>query len=72
METIGYIAEYYINNIFIGYLPYQYNNEVIGYTGKSVHIAESDIKIKSRKIKAGQAYHRIIYPLQGKINKTAQ
>jgi hypothetical protein len=68
METIGYIAEYYVNDIFMGYLPHEYKGEVVGFMGRSRMIAYEDIVIKKgRKILKGQEYIRIIYPLHGKI-----
>jgi hypothetical protein len=69
MNIISHIAEYYVDNNFIGYLPYNYNGEVIGYQGKQYFVAEDTIVIKRKKIAKGTKYLRIVYSLQGKLNK---
>jgi hypothetical protein len=69
MNIIGYIAEYYTDNQFIGYLSHDYKGEIIGYEGKQFFIADTDIQIKKKKINKGQKYFRIIYALQGKLTK---
>jgi hypothetical protein len=68
MQTIGYIAEYYVDNVFIGYLPFNYNGEEVCFRGRMYIIADSDIKIKKKKIYKGTKYSRIIYPIQGSSN----
>jgi hypothetical protein len=69
MNIISYIAEYYVDNQFIGYLPYDYKGETIGYEGKEYFIADNTIAIKRKKISKGSKYMRIIYALQGKLIK---
>lgn len=39
------------------------DRDVIGYNGMQNHVAESDIKFKNKKIKKGESYRTIIYPL---------
>jgi hypothetical protein len=68
MNTIGHIAEYYVDMKFIGYLPFDYNGEELGYKGKKYFTADSVIKIKNKRISKGTTYLRIVYALQGGKN----
>lgn len=65
MKTTGYFKEYYIGNTYIGKKECQKDREMIGFRGFQNHTAESDIKFKNKKIKAGQSYRTMIYPLNG-------
>jgi hypothetical protein len=65
MKITGYYKEYYIGNKYIGRSVCEKDRDVIGYNGMQNHVAESDIRLKSKKIKKGESYRTIIYPLNG-------
>lgn len=67
-EQIGYFLEYYVDNKYIGSLNINKpDRDKIGYNGKIKSIATEDIKLKKRKIKKGQEYLTLLYPLNGRV-----
>jgi len=69
-EIIGYFKDYYIEGKYIGSIVgVEKDREKCGYTGRQVHIANSDIILdKNKKIKAGTEYSTQLMPLCGKSN----
>lgn len=67
MNIFGYYLEYYKNNKYIGKLRTDIKDrENIGYRGKMTHKATDDIRIGKKKIKKGEEYMTILYPLNGR------
>lgn len=67
MKTIGYYEEFLIDNKFVGTKICQQQNREIGYYGKQIKIAETDIILDNKKkIKKGQEYYTRYYPLNGR------
>lgn len=62
-KEFGYYKEYYVKLKYIGRKRCDKDREVIGYAGKQTHVASEDIKFKNKRIKAGQKYITILYPL---------
>jgi hypothetical protein len=67
MITIGYFEEFIVNGKFIGAKKCEQQNREIGYYGKQIHIANSDLILDNKKkIKKGQEYYTRYYPLNGR------
>lgn len=67
MTTIGYFEEVFINGKFIGTKVCEKQNREIGYYGKQIKKAESDILLDNKKkIKKNQDYYTRYYPLNGR------
>ena len=71
MKTTGYFKEYYKDNKFIGKAVTDKDRETYGYAGKQSHIADEDIKLGNKRIKKGERYMTILYPLNGEKAKVA-
>jgi hypothetical protein len=67
MKTIGYFEEFMIDGKFIGTKVCQEQEREIGYYGKEIHIANTDIILDNKKkIKKGQQYYTRYYHLNGR------
>ena len=67
MKIIGYTVEYYRNNKYLGRIDTnEKDREHVGYRGKKIHKATEDIKIGKKKIKKGEEYSTLLYPLNGR------
>jgi len=68
MKTIGYFEEFLINKKFIGTrICEKQKDREIGYYGKKIKIAKSDILLDNKKkIKQGEEYYTRYYPLNGR------
>lgn len=67
MKTIGYFEEFLINGKFIGTKVCEKQDREIGYYGKIIKVADSDIILDNKKkIKKGQEYSTRYYPLNGR------
>jgi len=67
MEVIGYIIEYYKGTKFIGSINTDVKDrEDVGYMGKITQVATKDIHFKNKKIKKGEEFFTILYPLNGR------
>lgn len=67
MKLIGYILEYYKGVKFIGYIRTDIKDrEDVGYRGKITQTATKDIYFKNKKIKKGEEFFTILYPLNGR------
>ena len=67
MNTFGYYIEYYRDNKFIGYLTTEAKDrEEFGYRGKIEQTATKDIYFKNKKIKKGERFMTMLYPLNGR------
>ena len=60
---MDFYKEYYQDNKFIGFIPCEKDREVIGFNGRIKQVAEKDIQIGKKRIKAGQEFMTILYPL---------
>lgn len=58
-----YFKEYYQGNKFIGFLTCEKDRDIIGFNGRIKEVAENDIQIGKKRIKAGQEFMTILYPL---------
>lgn len=58
-----FFKEYYQENKFIGFIHCEKDREVIGFNGRKKEVAEKDIQIGKKRIKAGQEFMTILYPL---------
>jgi hypothetical protein len=66
-ETIGYFEEFFVNQKFIGAKLTEKQDREIGYYGKQIKIADTEIVLDNKKkIKKGQEYYTRYYPLNGK------
>ena len=73
MNTIGYFQEYYEGSKYIGKLECKEQpNRTIGYAGKADYVANTDINLGRKKIKAGSKYTTIYYEMQGKSTVVKQ
>jgi len=71
-EQLGYFLDYMVADKYIGSITMEKpDRETIGYFGKIDEVATEDIILSNKKrIKKGQAFYTIMYPLCGKfINK---
>lgn len=67
MTIIGYFEEFLIDGKFIGTKICEKQNREIGYYGKQIKKAESDILLDNKKkIKKSQDYYTRYYPLNGR------
>jgi hypothetical protein len=68
MKIIGYFEEFLIDGKFIGTKICEKQEREIGYYGKQIHIANSDIILDNKKkIKKGTEFYTRYYPLNGKL-----
>lgn len=70
-EHKGFIKEYYINNVFIGYIRINDSEgRKIGYVGKQNETVDSLILLfNGKKIKPNTLVSTIIYPVNGAFLK---
>ena len=67
MEIIGYMLEYYKGVKFIGKIrTNEKDREHVGYRGKITQTATKDIYFKNKKIKKGEEFFTMLYPLNGR------
>ena len=63
MKITGYYKEYYVGNKYIARKQCEKDRQCVGYAGRQTHVADEDIKFKRKRIKKGQEYSTILYPL---------
>lgn len=70
-EQLGYFTDYMIGDKYIGSIIMQKpDRETIGYFGRINDVATEDIILSNKKrIKKGQSFYSIMYPLCGKFIK---
>ena len=71
-EKLGYFLDYMIGDKYIGSIIMEKpDRETIGYFGRIDEVATEDIILDNkRKIKKGQSFRTMMYPLCGKfLNK---
>jgi len=71
-EQLGYFTDYMIDDKYIGSIIMEKpDRETIGYFGRIDEVATEDIILDNkRKIKKGQSFRTMMYPLCGKfLNK---
>lgn len=71
-EHLGYYAEYYIKDKYIGICPMPKSFEAsygTGYESRMDHIARQDFKVGKRWIYKGDTYWTMIIPACGKMIK---
>ena len=71
-EQLGYFTDYIIDDKYIGSIIIEKpDRETIGYFGRIDEVATEDIILDNkRKIKKGQSFRTMMYPLCGKfLNK---
>ncbi|WP_341216116.1 hypothetical protein [uncultured Wocania sp.] len=70
-EKLGYFIDYIIDDKYIGSITMEKpDRETIGYYGKITEVAIEDIIFSNKKrIKKGQTFYTIMYPLCGKLIK---
>ena len=71
-EKLGYFTDYMIGDKYIGSIIMEKpDRETIGYFGRIYEVATEDIILDNkRKIKKGQSFITMMYPLCGKfLNK---
>lgn len=67
MEVIGYTIEYYKGTKYMGRINTDVKDrEHVGYMGKINQTATKDIYFKNKKIKKGEEFSTILYPLNGR------
>lgn len=66
MNIFGYYKEYYRQNKYIGKKVCDKDRNDVGYIGKQNHIADIDIKFGHKRIKKGEEYMTMLYPLCGR------
>jgi hypothetical protein len=66
MDIFGYFIEYYRDNRYVGKIVTQVKDrEEFGYAGKINQTATKDIYFKNKKIKKGEQFMTMLYPLNG-------
>ena len=67
MDIFGYTIEYYKGSRFMGRINTDVKDrEDVGYRGKITQTAKKDIYFKNKKIKKGEEFFTILYPLNGR------
>lgn len=67
MKIFGHYLEYYLDNKYIGKIRIdKIDREYYGYRGKIIQIATKDIHFKNKKIKKGERFMTMLYPLNGR------
>jgi hypothetical protein len=67
MDIFGYFIEYYRDNRYVGKIITQVKDrEEFGYAGKINQTASKDIHFKNKKIKRGEQFMTMLYPLNGR------
>lgn len=67
MDIFGYTIEYYKGSRYVGRINTDTKDrEYVGYRGKITKTATKDIYFKNKKIKKGEEFFTILYPLNGR------
>ena len=67
MDIFGYTIEYYKGSRYVGRINTDAKDrEHVGYRGKITQTATKDIHFKNKKIKKGEEFFTILYPLNGR------
>ena len=67
MDIFGYMIEYYKDNRYVGKINTDTKDrEYMGYIGKITQVANEDIYIGKKKIKKGEEFFTMLYPLNGR------
>ena len=67
MDIFGYMIEYYKDSRFVGKINTDVKDRKhFGYRGKITQTATKDIHIGKKKIKKGEEFFTMLYPLNGK------
>jgi hypothetical protein len=66
MKYLGYYKDYFVGTKYMGQESCEKDRDIMGYNGKTKHIAEKTFKIGKKTIKEGTEYITMVYPLCGR------